>query len=194
MSNILVIQGHPDPAGGHLCHALADSYVDVARAAGHQVDVVTPAMLDFPLLANAHEWEEGELPPALAPVQRAIAGANHIVIFYPLWLGDMPACLKAFLEQVARPGFALARKASNPLHAGLLSGRSARVVVTMGMPALFYRWYYGAHSLKSLERNILNFVGIAPVRKTIVGGAGKMDAPAVARWRQRLQVLGAKGI
>ena len=64
----------------------------------------------------------------------------------------------------------------------------------MGMPALFYRWYYGAHSLKSLERNILNFVGIAPVRKTIVGGAGKMDAAAVARWRQRLQVLGAKAI
>jgi len=194
MSNILVIQGHPDPDGGHLCHALAEAYLDAARAAGHQVDVVTPALLDFPLLANAHEWEEGELPPALAPVQRAITGANHIAIFYPLWLGDMPACLKAFLEQVARPGFALARNASNPLHAGLLAGRSARVVVTMGMPALFYRWYYGAHSLKSLERNILNFVGIAPVRKTIVGGAGKMDAAAVARWRQRLQVLGAKAI
>ena len=194
MSNILVIQGHPDPAGGHLCHALAEAYVEAARAAGHQVEVVTPAMLEFPLLANAHEWEEGELPASLAPVQRAIAAASHIAIFYPLWLGDLPACLKGFLEQVARPGFALARNAGNPLRAGLLTGRSARVVVTMGMPALFYRWYYGAHSLKSLERNILNFVGIAPVRKTIVGGAGKMDAAAVASWRRRMQALGAKGI
>jgi len=194
MSRILVIQGHPDPAGGHLCHALAQAYADAAGAGGHQVQAVMPATLDFPLLANAHEWEEGEVPPALAPVQRLIAEAQHIVIFYPLWLGDMPAILKAFLEQVARPGFALERKAKNPLHAGLLSGRSARVVVTMGMPALFYRWYFCAHSLKSLERNILNFVGISPVRKTLVGGAGKMGAAAVAGWRQRMQVLGAKGI
>ncbi|MGW8393069.1 NAD(P)H-dependent oxidoreductase [Pseudoduganella sp. HUAS MS19] len=194
MSKILVIQGHPDPAGGHLCHALAQAYVAAAHAAGHQADTLTPARLDFPLLANAHEWEEGEVPPALAPVQQAIAAAGHLVIFYPLWLGDMPACLKAFLEQVARPGFALAREARNPLHAGLLAGRSARVVVTMGMPALFYRWYFRAHSLKSLERNILNFVGIAPVRKTLVGGAGKMDSAAVAAWRQRMQVLGARAI
>ncbi|WP_426343363.1 NAD(P)H-dependent oxidoreductase [Pseudoduganella sp. R-32] len=194
MSKILVIQGHPDPAGGHLCHALAEAYVDGARTAGHEVQVVTPATLAFPMLANAHEWEEGEVPPALAPMQRAIEDALHIVIFYPLWLGDMPASLKAFLEQVARPGFALAREAKNPLQAGLLAGRSARVVVTMGMPALIYRWYFGAHSLKSLERNILNFVGIKPVRKTLVGGAGKMAAGAVAAWRQRMQVLGAKGI
>ena len=45
MSRILVIQGHPDPAGGHLCHALAEAYVDAARAAGHQAQVVTPALL-----------------------------------------------------------------------------------------------------------------------------------------------------
>jgi putative NADPH-quinone reductase len=194
MSKILVIQGHPDPAGGHLCHALADAYVQAARAAGHEAGIVTPAMLDFPLLANAQQWEEGEAPPALLPAQHAVADAAHIAIFYPLWLGDMPACLKAFLEQVARPGFALEKNASNPLHAGLLAGRSARVVVTMGMPALLYRWYYGAHSLKSLERNILNFVGIAPVRKTLVGSAGKMEAARVERWRQRMQALGAKGI
>jgi putative NADPH-quinone reductase len=193
MSRILVVQGHPDAAGGHLCHALAEAYAAAALAAGHLVDTVTPAALAFPLLANAHEWEHGEVPPALLPAQQAVAAAQHIVIFYPLWLGDMPAVLKGFLEQAMRPGFALQRKAGNPLRAGLLGGRSARVVVTMGMPALFYRWYFRAHSLKSLERNILNFVGITPVRSTLVGGAGKMDAAAVQGWCRRMQVLGAKG-
>lgn len=192
MSRILLLQGHPDPAGGHLCHALAEAYQAGAVAAGHTVQVVTPALLDFPLLANGREWEEGALPPALAPAQQAISEAQHIVIVYPLWLGDMPARLKAFLEQVARPGFALARQAKNPLHAGLLAGRSARVVVTMGMPALFYRWYYGAHSLKSLERNILKFVGIAPVRSTLVGGAGQMAAADAEAWRRRMHALGAR--
>jgi putative NADPH-quinone reductase len=194
MSNILLIQGHPDPAGGHLCHALADAYAAGALAAGHRTSIVTPALLAIPPLHNAREWEEGELPPALVPAQRAIAEAQHIVIIYPLWLGDMPGGLKVFLEQVARPGFALERKSRNPLKAGLLSGRSARVVVTMGMPALFYRWYYRAHSLKSLERNILRFVGIAPVRSTLVGAAGKMAQADVTAWCRRMQALGARAL
>lgn len=194
MSNILLIQGHPDPAGGHLCHALADAYAAGAHAAGHRTSIVTPALLAFPPLRNAREWEEGELPPALVPAQRAIAEAQHIVIIYPLWLGGMPGGLKVFLEQVARPGFALERKSRNPLKAGLLSGRSARVVVTMGMPALFYRWYYRAHSLKSLERNILRFVGIAPVRSTLVGAAGKMAQAEVKAWCRRMQALGARAV
>ena len=32
--------------------------------------------------------------------------ADHVVILYPLWLGSMPALLKALLEQMLRPGFA----------------------------------------------------------------------------------------
>ena len=32
--------------------------------------------------------------------------AQHLVLMFPLWLGDMPALMKAFLEQVARPGLA----------------------------------------------------------------------------------------
>jgi hypothetical protein len=47
---------------------------------------------------------------------------------------------------------------------------SARVVVSMGMPALFYTVVYRAHSLKSLKRNILRFAGFAPVRHSIIGG------------------------
>jgi len=51
----------------------------------------------------------------------------------------------------------------------LLKGRSARIVVTMGMPAVFYRIYYRAHSVKNLKRNILEFCGINPVRSTLIG-------------------------
>jgi putative NADPH-quinone reductase len=39
---------------------------------------------------------------------------------------------------------------------------SARAVVTMGMPAFAYRWYFGAHGLKSLTQN-LALVGITPL-------------------------------
>jgi len=101
---ILVIQGHPDPAATHFGHALADAYVESARAAGHEVQIVKVAELDFPLLRSKDEWDHGTLPPALQPVQQAIRWAEHLVFFFPLWLGGMPALLKGFLEQVARPG------------------------------------------------------------------------------------------
>ncbi|MGV8892512.1 MAG: NAD(P)H-dependent oxidoreductase [Burkholderiaceae bacterium] len=127
------------------------------------------ATLDFPLLRCQHEWENRLLPASLDDAQKAIKWAEHIVLFFPLWLGDMPALLKGFLEQVARPGFAFAREGRNPLINKELTGKSARVVVTMGMPALRYRWFYRAHSVKSLERNILGFVGIAPISTTLIG-------------------------
>lgn len=80
----------------------------------------------------------------------------------------MPALLKGFLEQIARPGFALSNS-NGGVPKKLLSGRSARLVVTMGMPATVYRWLFRAHSIKALERNILGFIGIAPIHKTLIG-------------------------
>lgn len=187
---ILILQGHPDAGGGHLGHALADAYADGARAAGHDVRRVDIASLDFPLLRRAEDWENGAVPPGLAGAQADIAWAEHLVLCFPLWLGDMPALVKGFLEQVARPGFAFKGDRTNPfMHKGL-TGRSARIVVTMGMPALLYRWYFQAHSVKSLERNILAFVGISPIERTLIGGVGKPDATKARTWLTRLRRLG----
>jgi putative NADPH-quinone reductase len=190
--NILIVQGHPDPAEGRLVHTPADAYAQGAAGAGHAVRRCDVARLDFPLLRSSKDWSEGRVPPALAPVQADILWAEHLVFFFPLWLGDMPALLKAFLEQVARPGFAFDPAAANPLRAKKLGGRSARVVVTMGMPALMYRYVFRAHSVKSLERNILGFVGIAPVHETLIGGVDALGAEGVSRWCGRLRGLGAK--
>jgi len=186
---ILVIQGHPDPSPTHFGHALAAAYVEAARAAGHEVQIVTVATLDFPLLRSKREWELGTLPASLQSAQQAIKWAEHLVFFFPLWLGGMPALLRGFLEQVARPGFALAGSDAKGLPRKLLAGRSARVVVTMGMPALVYRWIFRAHSLKALERNILGFVGVAPIHETLIGSVEE-DADTRRRWLSRLRTLG----
>ncbi len=189
---IVLIQGHPDATAPHLCHALAQAYADGATAAGHVVRVVDIATIDFPWLRSQHEWELGLLPTALKPAQADIGWAQHIVLFFPLWLGDMPAVLKAFLEQVARPGFAFTAEGNNPFGRKRLAGRSARVVVTLGMPALVYRWYFRAQSVKSLERNILGFMGIAPVNETLVGSVDQLGDDGVAKWKRRMRALGAK--
>ncbi|MFZ3128903.1 MAG: NAD(P)H-dependent oxidoreductase [Rhodoferax sp.] len=190
---IVFIEGHPDPEMGHLCEALADAYAEGAQRAGHVVRRVQVAQLDFPLLRSQEDWEHGALPPCLQQAQTDIAWAQHLVLIFPLWLGDMPAVLKGFLEQVARPGFAFKAQGSNPMGRKGLTGRSARVVVTMGMPGLLYRWYFRAHSIKSLVRNILGFVGIAPVRETYIGQVDKLGQEGVRKWCDKLRVLGAEG-
>jgi putative NADPH-quinone reductase len=193
---ILVIQGHPDAFAPDFCHALQGAYEQGAAAGGHHIRSVNVAQLDFPILRSQQAWEAGELPPALTGVQTDLTWAEHVVIFFPLWLGDMPALLKAFLEQVARPGFAFKGDADNPFAEKPLTGRSARVVVTMGMPALVYRWYFRAHGVKSLERNILRFVGMSPVHETLIGSVGKPGAgfdEAGRTWLETLRKMGATG-
>ena len=189
---ILLIQGRPDAVAPHLCHALSQAYAEGAMVAGHVVRQVDVAAIDFALLRSQHEWELGLLPASLKPAQADIGWAQHIVLFFPLWLGDMPALLKGFLEQVARPGFAFSTEGGNTFGRKGLTGRSARVVVTVGMPALVYHWYFRAHSVKSLERNILGFVGIAPVNETLVGHVEQLGDAGVAKWKARMRVLGAK--
>jgi putative NADPH-quinone reductase len=191
MKRIAIIQGHPDPKRGHLCHALAEAYATGARHEGHELRLVEVSQLSFPLLGSQQAWESGAAPAGLRAAQETIAWAEHLVIIFPLWLGDMPALLKGFFEQVLRPGFAIGEaKASGRMWAKLLKGKSARIIVTMGMPAFFYRLYYRAHSVKSLERNILRFCGVAPVRTTLIGtvGGGKRDG--MEDWIARVSLLG----
>jgi putative NADPH-quinone reductase len=56
---IAIIQGHPDPAGHHLLHAMADAYAEGAAAAGHEVRRIEVAKLEFPLLRTQTEFETG---------------------------------------------------------------------------------------------------------------------------------------
>ncbi|MDT9599018.1 NAD(P)H-dependent oxidoreductase [Sphingosinicella rhizophila] len=163
-----IIDGHPDPDGSRFIHALADAYAEGAGV-DNEVRCIRVADLDFPLIHSRQAWEHGKAPGDIVQAQEAIAWAEHLVILYPLWLGDVPALLKGFFEQVMRPDFAF-RYVDHGLPQKLLKGRSARLIVTMGMPALAYRLFYRAHSLKSLKRNILNFTGLSPVRSTIIGG------------------------
>ena len=156
----------------------------------------TSRKLDFPVLRSRQEWESESLPPGLAgsaasdhlgrassdhlpPLARRHARASQGL----LGAGG-PAGLRRRSSSDGRPG----RK--------LLGGRSARIVVTMGMPAFVYRWYFGAHSVKSLERNILRFAGIAPVCRSLVGMVeGRSAAPsALAAANCRARPTGNLGV
>ena len=188
---ITIIQGHPDPAGNRFCHSLADAYAEGAEAAARDVRRIEVSNLDFPLLRTQADWETGTPPASIVAAQQAIGWAEHLVVVYPLWQGMMPALLKGFFEQVFRPG--LTKTADPRVWMSLLKGRSARIVVTMGMPALFYRWYFGAHGLKSLERSILAFIGVRPIRETLIGMVESASEKRRKAWFDKLRALGERG-
>jgi putative NADPH-quinone reductase len=188
---VVIIQGHPDPRGGHFGHALADAYVRGARAAGHEVKLIDVARVEVPLLRTQAEWGGAAAPGELGEAQDDIRWADHLVIIFPLWLGTMPALLKAFLEQVFRPGFALIYEGHRFPQKGL-TGKSARVVVTMGMPAFWYRWFFRAHGVRGLERSILGFCGVKPVHETLIGLVEAKDTRARERWLGKMGEFGRK--
>jgi putative NADPH-quinone reductase len=189
---ITIIQGHPDPRGKHFGEALSETYVQGAKEMGHEVQVIDVARLDFPLLRSKEDYDTGVPPDTIRQAQHDIKQADHLVIFYPLWLGTMPAVLKGFLEQVFRPGFAYSTEEGKGWRK-LLSGKSARIVITMGMPAFIYRWYFRAYSLKSLERNILGFCGIGPIKESLIGMVEGKNPARRERWLDKMYELGRKG-
>ena len=189
---ILVVQGHPDPHRDSLCKALGEAYITGARS-GDNVRSFDVGAADFPLLRDPDSWQAGagSLPDELRDVADDLLWAQHLMIIYPLWLGTMPALLKAFFEQVFRPGVALDEN-PNGFPQPLLKGHSARIVITMGMPVMAYRWYFRAHSLKNLERNILNFVGVRTIRETLFGMVGAVKPATRGKWIEKMERLGAR--
>jgi putative NADPH-quinone reductase len=190
---IAVIQGHPDPRGNGFRHALVQAYVSGAQAAGHEIRVIDVAKLAFPLLRTKEDYERGTPPDSIRQAQGWVRWAEHLVIFFPLWAGSLPALLTAFLEQVFRPGFAFAYSDAGGMPKRLLTGKTARVIVTMGMPAFVYRRYFGAHGLKNLKRSILGFSGIGLIRDNLIGMIEATDNSARESWLVKMRALGAEG-
>lgn len=191
MSRILVILGHP--RSDSFCAGLADAYGAGARAAGHEVRRIDVGALAIdPVLrtgAGRHEVEE----PDLITAREAIVWAEHLVFVWPLWLGAMPAILKGFLERTLVAGFAMEVIEGPPFYRPLLGGRTARVIVTMHMPVILYRLMAGSRATRILRKQILNFVGIRPVRETIFGLVPGSSETTRAGWLAKVRALGVAG-
>lgn len=188
---IVIIQGHPDVSQTHYGHALASAYEKGARAAGHAVKSIIVAQLDFPILRTYEDFYQKTPLPVIQHCQEDLRWADHLVFIFPLWMGGMPALLKAFIEQVFRPGFAIQIEEGGKKWCKLLKGKSAHIIITMGMPAFVYHWFFRAHSLKSLERNILRMTGIGPIRESLIGMV-ESSPQRRQRWLEKIEAAGRK--
>ena len=185
---ILIILGQP--SSNSLCAALARTYADAARQSGAEVRLLELGKMAFdPVLHHGYAQIQ-PLEPDLLDAQASITWAQHLVWVYPIWWGGLPALLKGFLDRIFLPGFAFKYRANSALWDRLLTGRSAELLVTMDSPPWYYRWVQGMPGHRQMQRTILEFSGIRPVRVHSFGPVRSASAARRAHWLQQAQHWG----
>lgn len=190
--NIIIILGHPSHERRSFCESLALAYQQSAEAAGHTAELIKIARLDFDPILHEGYCGEQNIEPDILAVQDKIRRAEHLVFVYPMWQFALPALMKGFMERSFTHGFAYDRNAANPLKAGVLNGRSAHIVQTMGMPAWAYRLFYGARAAKALK-NMLAMCGIDPVKITYFGSIEAAGEKGRNQYLMHMQEWGRLG-
>ena len=188
MAKIAIVVGHPQRDS--YCAALGKAYLRGAESGGHQAKLFVLAEMKFDAILREGYRRLQALEPDLAAARAAFLASEHVVFIFPLWCGDMPAIMKGFIERLMQPDLLALRAAGGKGSWKVFKGRSARVIMTMGMPGWFYRWYYGAHALKLLKRNILHFTGVTPVRSTVYGMVVGVGEETRKQWLREVEALG----
>ncbi len=188
MARIAIVVGHPQR--DTLCEALAGAYKKGAESAGHEVRYFALSNLSFdPILREGYRKEQ-PLEPDLKSAYEALAWSEHWVLVFPLWCGDMPAIMKGFIERVLQPDLIRRQNTENAFNWRIFQNKTARIIMTMGMPVTIYRLWYGAHAIKLLKRNILYFIGVKPVRETLFGMVGTSKLAQREAWLHETEALG----
>ncbi|MDO8874507.1 MAG: NAD(P)H-dependent oxidoreductase [Pseudolabrys sp.] len=188
MARIAIIVGNP--LHDSYSEALGKAYQRGAESGGHQAQLFMLGRMNFDAILREGYRREQPLEPDLVAAREAFVACDHVVFVFPLWCGDMPALMKGFFERVLQSDLLTVQKSGGKASWKMFKNKSARVIMTMGMPGWFYRWYFGAHALKLLRRNILQFVGITPVRSTIYGMIEAVGDDKRKVWLREVEALG----
>jgi NAD(P)H dehydrogenase (quinone) len=190
MKKVLIIQGNP--IENSYGSQLAEVYAMGAAESGAEVRELVLAEMEFDLNLSGGYKGKQPLEPDLQEAQELIAWADHLVFVYPNWWGGMPALLKGFIDRVFLPGFAFKYRRNSPLPEQLLKGKTARLIVTMDSPYVYYRFYLGQPGHQMMKHSILKFCGVGKVRSTNITQLRKMPEAARKQWLERVQGMGRK--
>ncbi len=188
---ILVIDGHPD--AGSYCDALTRSYIEGARAGGHDVRSLRLRELEFDPILHGGFTAPQPLEPPLVAAREAIRWCEHLVIVTPCWWWSVPALLKGFIDRVFLPGFGVDYLDHFPYIRKLLKGRSARVIYTQNSPQWLALLVREDLFWRSMRRAILGHCGFRPIRRTVLAPMKNASQAQREQWLQEVNRLGQRG-
>lgn len=190
---ILVLNGHPAPES--ISASLAKAYVSSAQSAGHDVRTIHISELAFDADFGFGGYQEHkQLEPCLEQFQNDLEWCEHFVLMTPMWWGGLPAKLKGLFDRTLLPGWAFdTRRMKRGMPMPMLTGRTARVLVTSDTPDLFFRMLYHRALFRQIKGQILGFIGIKPTKITHFSPVGKNQTAKVKGWIEIAQDLGKLG-
>lgn len=188
---ILVLNGHP--AAKSLSAHFAQNYAEAAGAAGAIVRVHHLSEMNFDVDFGQGNYSEFKpLEPVLEQCLSDLEWAEHLVVTTPMWWGGLPAKLKGLFDRAFIPGrtFDTRIKTRLGLPAPMLTGKTARVIMTSDTPQWFERVVYKRAIMHQMTKQILGFVGIKPTRYSYFSGASEATEHRVQGWTGTVRELG----
>lgn len=165
--NILVINGHPNPDS--LNATVAQTYIQTAETLGATVRYLAISELDFNPNLQYGYAQRMELEPDLLRALNDIYWSTHQVWIHPMWWVGMPAVMKGFFDRLFLPGLVFKHHSSTHTE-GLLQGKTARILVTMGdLSPEIHQSIYQSSGLIPLQEGILAYCGVQIEHAEVVG-------------------------
>ena len=190
---IHILCGHP--ANTSLSSTLVQAYSSAAEKSGHEVRITYLNELDFDPDFEFSNFSS--VKPLEADLERFLENlewCEHFVLIAPMWWGGLPAKLKGLIDRAFLPGKTFDTRTTTKmgLPAPMLTGRTARVVITSDTPNWFQKWIYGNPLSNQIKGQILGFIGLKPVRITQLAAASNPKDGQVQLWQTQLTKMGAK--
>lgn len=190
MKNILIINGHPNPASFNF--ALVEAYKKGALKTDATIETITIADLKFSPNLQFGYQKRTELEPDLLESWDKIKRADHLVWIHPVWWGGLPAITKGFIDRLFLPGMAFQYRENSVWWDKLLKGKTAHIITTLDQPGWYYRLFFGRPSVNQLKKSTLEFCGITPVKVSYIGVIKTSDNNQREKWLTKVYNFGLK--
>ena len=173
MKTLLILA---NPSKQSFSHALADSYMNSAKARNEEVTLLDLYELDQAFLnyesttamkAGNHNGGEKQ-----KMVQKLLSECDHYVFIFPVWWASMPAILKNFFDVNFSSGFAFEFEKGKVMPKKLLAGKTAELIYHSDAPAILYKLplLSGINIRKHIANSILGFCGIKTIKNLAIWG------------------------
>ncbi|MBE1295681.1 NAD(P)H-dependent oxidoreductase [Phycobacter azelaicus] len=190
---IIILNGHPGETS--LSKSLCDAYSASAKAKGHEVRYHDISAMEFDMDYGQGGYSNPKpLEPDLEAFLKDLEWSDHVVVATPLWWGAIPAKLKGVFDRALLPGRTFDTRNPNMfgVPAPMLTGKTARVLLTSDTPPMLLSLMYSNAIKKIISRQILGFVGVKPTRFSSFAPATDAGGKKVEGWLQKVAGLGAK--
>lgn len=202
-----VLYAHPDP--NSLTGSLHADSIDILRDLGHEVTVSDLYAMKWNPVADYDDFTELEqrtnfmddsghatvnktLHKEILTEQAKIAGADAVILQFPLWWFGTPAIMKGWFDRVLTKEFGYGGSRDWPRYGqGVLAGKRALVMTTMGASnaSVSDRGVSGDINdlLFPLLHGTIYYTGMQPLQPFVVSRAFRTDEERYQTLRSELQ-------